>query len=66
MDDNRKRALVNMAFNLGLSRLRSFKRMLKALAEEDFETAAAEALNSRWAEQVGDRAARLATLIRSG
>lgn len=66
LSDNRKRALVNMAFNLGLSRLRSFKKMLKALAEEDFETAALEALNSKWAEQVGTRAERLATLIRSG
>jgi lysozyme len=66
LSDNRRRALANMAFNLGLSRLRSFRKMLKALAEEDFETAANEALNSRWAEQVGNRADRIATLIRSG
>lgn len=66
LSDNRKRALSNMAFNLGMTRLLTFKRMLKALADEDFEKAADEALLSKWAYQVGNRAERIATLIRSG
>ena len=66
LSDNRKRALGNMAVNLGTPRLMTFKRMLKALAEEDFEKAADEALLSKWAEQVGVRAERIAGLIRNG
>lgn len=31
-----------------------------------YDIAAAEALNSRWAEQVGDRATRIADMIRRG
>jgi len=66
LSDNRKRALANMAFNLGMTRLLGFKKMLKAMAEEDFETAADEALNSKWSAQVGNRAQRIAELLRNG
>ena len=66
ISDNRKRALANMAFNLGMTRLLGFKKMLKAMAEEDFETAADEALNSKWSAQVGNRAQRIAELLRNG
>ena len=59
-----QRALVNMCFNMGWPRLSGFKKMLAALEADDFETAAAEALNSRWARQVGDRSRRIAKLIR--
>lgn len=57
--------LANMAFNLGLPRLLGFKRMLAALRRHDFQTAANEALDSRWARQVGDRAERVAALYRA-
>lgn len=60
------RALANMSFNLGLPRLKRFKKMLRALWAEEFETAAAEAMNSRWAEQVGARATRIAELYLQG
>ncbi len=60
------RALANMSFNLGLPRLKRFKKMLNALLLEEFETAAAEALNSRWADQVGGRATRIAELYLQG
>jgi lysozyme len=59
-----QRALVNMCFNMGWPRLSGFKKMIAALERDDFETAAAEALNSRWARQVGDRSRRIAKLIR--
>ena len=59
-----QRALVNMAFNLGWPRLSGFTNMLAALEAGDMATAAAEALNSRWAGQVGERADRIAALIR--
>jgi lysozyme len=62
---NAKLGLANMAFNLGLTRLLKFKKMLAALEAHDFDKAALEALDSRWAEQVGSRALRIADLYKS-
>ena len=64
--DGVQRALVGMAFNMGLPRLLLFKKMLAALAVKDYDTAANEALDSRWATQVGARAIELAEQIRAG
>lgn len=66
LSDARQRALANMAFNLGTPRLMEFRRMFAALADGDYDTAAAEALDSRWARQVGARADRIAAMIRTG
>ena len=62
---NAKLGLANMVFNLGLTRLFKFKKMLTALEAHDFDNAALEALDSRWAEQVGSRALRIADLFKS-
>ena len=59
-----RRGLVNMAFNLGLPRLLKFKKMLAALKKGKKERAAAEAIDSKWAKQVGKRAWRIAALYR--
>ncbi len=61
-----RRGLANMCFNLGWPRLSGFAHMLAALAAGDGERAAAEALDSRWAAQVGPRAARVAALLGRG
>jgi len=66
LSEAQQRALLNMGFNLGLPRLLGFKRMLAALQQGDYEIAAAQALDSTWAKQVGDRAQRIAALIREG
>ena len=60
-----QRALGNMAFNLGLTRLRTFRLMLAGLERGDWEEAAKQALDSRWATQVRNRATRIADLYRS-
>tara|TARA_R110000868_G_scaffold26661_8_gene102429 strand:- start:1587 stop:2045 length:459 start_codon:yes stop_codon:yes gene_type:complete len=60
-----QRGLVNMAFNLGWPRLAGFRKMLAALEGGNFTRAAAEALHSRWAKQVGARARRIADLYLS-
>ena len=65
LPDPAGRALANMAFNLGWPRLAGFVKMLAALEAGNLETAAAEALNSKWARQVGDRSRRIATLYRT-
>jgi lysozyme len=56
---------VNMCFNLGEPRLSKFKKFIAAINEENWETAAAEMLDSRWAQQVGERAVRLSKRILS-
>ncbi len=59
-----EKILVNMAFNLGVTDLMEFEKMLKALEVFDFKTAAKEMLDSKWAVQVGIRAIRLAKRMR--
>ena len=64
LSPNRQAVLINMAFNLGLSRLSQFKRLQTNLARHAYADAADEMLNSRWARQVPNRARRLADIMR--
>ena len=66
LNDARKAALADMAFNLGIPRLLKFKHMIEALAIGRFDIAASEMHRSTWAEQVGERANRLATQMQTG
>lgn len=66
LDQVRQEALVNMCFNLGFTRLLMFKNMLAALAEGKYKLAAVEALDSRWAKQVGQRAKDVAHMLEFG
>lgn len=66
MSGVRKRVMVNMVFNLGMPRLSGFRRMFVALKLGDFENAAREMLDSKWASQVGNRALELAEQMRTG
>lgn len=66
LTEPRQRALANMAFNLGWPRFSGFRNMLAALQAGEFERAAGEALDSKWARQVGARATRIAEMIREG
>ena len=59
-----QRALTNMAYQLGVSGLLNFRRMLTALEQNDRAEAARQALDSRWAEQTPNRAARVAAMLR--
>lgn len=62
----RQDAVMNMLFNLGLTRFLGFKKMIKALIEGNFDEAANQALLSRWASQVKARAVRIANVFKSG
>jgi len=57
-------ALVNMAFQMGVSGLMQFTRMWRALEAGDWHLAANEALAARWAEQTPRRAKEVAGMIR--
>jgi len=62
----RQHALLSMAFNLGLPRLAGFRRMRRAILSGDWEQAAREAKDSRWARQVGGRSDEIATWLTRG
>lgn len=66
LDVARQAAVANMAFNLGMAGLLHFPTMLHCLQGADWVGAAAAALDSRWAQQVGARAQRIAEQLRSG
>jgi lysozyme len=57
-------ALLNMAYQLGVTGLLGFAKMLAALEAGDRQKAADEALDSRWASQTPNRARRVAAMIR--
>jgi lysozyme len=63
LDEVRQRVLINMAFNLG-PRLLDFQVTLGRIQARNFEGAAESMLQSKWAQQVGPRAQRLAELMR--
>lgn len=66
LNDVRQRVLVDMAFNLGRSRLSKFKRMVAAVQRNHFGCAADEMVDSKWYRQVGVRGARLELMMRTG
>jgi lysozyme len=66
LDENRQIALIDICFNLGVQGFLGFKETIAALEKGDYEEAAKEMLNSKWAQQVGERATCLANIIRTG
>lgn len=67
LDECRQRALIELAFNLGIVGLMRFRHTLALLEGRDYEAAALALLDSKWAGQVGPRrAARIAGMIREG
>lgn len=56
----RQAVILNMAYNMGVPRLLTFKRMLAAVFDENWHRAGVEMLDSKWATQVKGRAAELA------
>lgn len=63
LSDVRKSVLIDMCFNLGITRFMQFKNFLAAVESGEFVTASAEMLDSRWANQVGQRAQRLSKMM---
>lgn len=67
LDAVRQRALLDLRFNLGPSRFRTFRKMLAALEQGVYEEAAAQLVDSAWATQVGPaRRDRLVRMLRTG
>lgn len=66
LDGPRKGVMVNMAFNMGGKTLASFHGTLEALDSQDWDLAAKNLMNSKYARQVKGRAVRLAYRLRTG
>lgn len=64
LDCDRRAVIINMVFNLGLPGFLKFRRMIGALIKKNYDEAADEMLDSKWATQVGDRAKELAEIMR--
>ena len=62
--DQVKRVLVNMAFNLGRTRLGKFKNVIRHTNEGNYLMAANEMVNSRWYRQVGRRSKELVEIMK--
>ena len=55
--------MVNMAFNLGATRLAKFKNMQNMLSQHKWKEAAKEGRDSLWYRQVTNRAERLMVML---
>jgi len=66
LDAVRQLVLIDMAFNLGVPRLCKFKKMWAAVHAKQFDVAAKEMLDSRWATQVKSRSTKLAHAMHHG
>lgn len=66
LDDVRQDVLADMAFNLGVHGLLEFAKTLADVKAGNYALASAEMLLSRWASEVGDRAERLAAMMKTG
>jgi len=66
LDPVRRGVVLDMLFNLGLSRFRGFRKMITALMRGDYKKASEEMLDSLWAEQVKSRSKHLAEMMKTG
>ena len=66
LDKQRKQAIINMGYQLGVKGVKGFKKMIRALGKQDWNKAHEEALDSAWAVQTPQRAARVAEILRTG
>ncbi len=66
LDKERKYALIDLDFNMGLRTLLTFKKTLASIGYGNYKTAAEQLLQSKYASQVGKRAKRIAILIETG
>jgi lysozyme len=66
LDSVRQNVVLEMLFNLGLTRFLGFKKFIGYMSEQRFTHAAEEMRDSRWYRQVGKRAERLRQMVITG
>ena len=62
----RQAVLIDMCYNLGITRLKRFVKMIAALNAGDYFEAAHQMIESNWALQVHGRAVTLSNIMRDG
>lgn len=62
----RQEVVVNMVFNLGINGFLKFKNTIHFIESGQYSQAAIEMLESKWSEQVGNRAKELAKMMAEG
>ena len=65
LPEEAQQVIVNMTFNMGRPRLSQFKKFIAGVNAGDWNKAAVEMMDSRWAKQVGARAERLRDRIQA-
>ena len=60
-----KTVLMEMCYQLGVTGVSKFKKALKAMDDGDWEKAADEMLDSKWAKQTPNRAKEMSNIVRS-
>lgn len=63
LNSDRQAVIINMMFNLGFARFKYFKKMIAAIELGDYKEASIQMLDSRWANQVGQRAIELSEIM---
>lgn len=66
LDEVRRGVLLAMTFNMGIGGLLQFKNMLGKVQAGDYAGASQAMLQSKWADEVGARAQRLAVQMEGG
>ena len=66
LNEARRDAMIDLVFNMGLTRLTGFKKALAAMADANYDLAAAEFMDSQYASQVKDRAIEICAMIKTG
>ncbi len=66
LDEVRLAALINFTFNVGIGTVSKFVNAMALLKDGNFDMASEEFLQSRWANQVGQRAIDVTEQIRTG
>jgi len=55
--------ILNMRYNMGATGIRAFKNMITAIEKQDWKNMAKNMKNSKWYEQVGNRAKELVLIV---
>ena len=68
LNEPRQAVILDMVFNMGITRFNAntWVKTFAAIQDNDWEKAANEMLESKWAKQVGQRAIRLSQMMRKG
>lgn len=66
LSETRRIVVASMVFNLGMTGFKKFRKTIICIQIKEYEGAALEMLDSKWAEQVGRRAVELADMMVEG